>query len=105
MAKKGRPTKKQAEGRGWTDVTRQILHHTSTLAHLIREASSSSLEAARDRMQEFRDAWIKTGDGDVLPASGDVADIPGTLSDVDVFDPIIELLEQKIDEAKTLEGT
>lgn len=51
-------------------------------------------------MKEFRDAWVKSGEGDILPASGEHADLVGVLSDVDVFDPVIELLEQRLEDAK-----
>lgn len=100
MAK--RPTKKQLQERRWTNVAQQILHHTSMLAYLTRDALPESLVQARDRMILFRKSWIETGEGDILPASGEDADLDGTLCDVDTFDPIIELLDQKIADAERL---
>lgn len=98
--RKGRPTRKQQRERDWTSVAKQILHHTSMLAYLLRDPAAASLEQVLGRMRAFRDAWVKTGEGDVLPASGENADLESTLCDVDVFEAVIDLVEQKLKDAK-----
>lgn len=70
-----------------------ILSLTSHLALALREAGPPSLRAARDRMEEFSNRWLRDGEEDILPCSDD---IDGVLSDTDVFDAIRQIVDDRI---------
>lgn len=94
-------TRKRAhKDRRWTDDARAIMSAASALALAVRNSSDGGLEQARDRLQEFNDAWLKSGEGSLLPCSGKTADQDGTLCDVDIFEPLLDVLNTRIDDAR-----